>query len=79
MSRLIDTSRGALPKTEMTPELGCSRPRIILMVVDLPDPLGPSRPKTSPRRTSRSISLTAFTRSRIQKSLKTFVSRAQRM
>ena len=44
-----------------------------LMVVDLPEPLGPSRPKTSRGRTARSRPSTAVTRGRSQKSLKTLV------
>ncbi len=46
------------------------------MVVDLPEPLGPSRPNTSPRRTSRLTSTTALTRGRIQKSLKVLLTPA---
>ena len=44
-----------------------------LTVVDLPDPFGPSRPKTSPRRTSKSTLSTARALGRPQKSLKTLV------
>ena len=44
-----------------------------LTVVDLPEPLGPRRPKTSPRRTSKSTLSTARALERPQKSLKTFV------
>src|SRR5579885_3020790 len=35
------------------PEVGASRPTIIRMVVDLPAPLGPRKPVTSPARTSK--------------------------
>src|SRR6516225_11583317 len=44
-----------------------------LTVVDLPEPLGPRRPKTSPRRTSKSTLSTARALERPQKSLKTLV------
>ncbi len=33
------------PLTEASPAVGCSRPVIILTVVDLPEPLGPRKPK----------------------------------
>ena len=33
-----------LPKTEMVPSVGLIRPVSILMVVDLPAPLGPKKP-----------------------------------
>src|SRR2546422_337970 len=42
-------------------------------VVDLPEPFGPSRPKTSPRCTSKSTLSTARALGRPQKSLKIFV------
>src|SRR5208282_3694270 len=45
-----------------------------LTVVDLPEPFGPSSPKTSPRRTSKSTLSTARAFGRFQKSLNTFVS-----
>ncbi len=41
--------RGRDPATRAEPDVGRSRPHIILNVVDLPAPLGPSRPKISPR------------------------------
>ena len=44
-SRRAGRSRQRWP----SPELGFSRPHSILKVVDLPAPLGPSRPKISPR------------------------------
>src|SRR6266496_1553419 len=43
-------------------------------VVDLPEPFGPSKPKTSPRRTLKSTLSTARALGRPQKSLKTLVS-----
>src|SRR5262245_33666297 len=73
MRFLIATSLGGRLNTLTRPRLGYSRPRIILMVVLLPEPFGPSRPKISPERTSKSRSLTARTRDRRQKSLKTLV------
>ena len=47
MCFLTATSVGCLPKTVRRPLVLCSRPRIILMMVLLPEPLGPSRPKIS--------------------------------
>ena len=41
------------------PASGCSSPAIILNVVVLPQPEGPSRPKNSPRSTSSETSATA--------------------
>src|SRR2546429_8332421 len=57
----------------MCPFVGYSRPSSSLTVVDLPEPFGPSKPKTSPRRTSKSTLSTAFALGRPQKSLKIFV------
>ena len=37
----------------MVPEVGASRPVSILMVVDLPAPLGPRKPKNWPGATER--------------------------
>ena len=39
------------PSTEAPPSVGASRPQRMRIRVDLPEPLGPSRPKISPRRT----------------------------
>ena len=64
--RFLD--EGALPKTRAWPLVGNKSPRSSLMVVDLPEPLGPNNPKTSPRFTSRSSALSAFTFWRPQKS-----------
>src|SRR5580704_5061654 len=58
----------------MWPRVGYNRPNSIFTVVDFPDPFGPSRPKTSPRRTSKSTLSTALAFGRPQKSLKIFVS-----
>src|SRR5213592_3702690 len=74
MRDLVATCRGDLPKTSMCPLVGCSKPSNILTVVDLPEPLGPSNPKTSPRRTSKSTLSTARALGRPQKSLKILVS-----
>ena len=41
------------------PASGASRPMIIRMVVDLPEPLGPRNPVTVPGRTSKLSSRTA--------------------
>src|SRR6058998_1947210 len=58
----------------MNPLVGYNKPRIIFTVVDLPEPFGPSRPNTSPGRTSKSTLSTALALGRPQKSLNTFVS-----
>src|SRR5579859_3423072 len=47
------------PQTTAVPELGARKPVIIFMVVDLPAPLGPRKPNTSPRFTERETSSTA--------------------
>src|SRR5690242_5710007 len=73
MRALVATWRGEWPKTSMWPWVGKSRPSSILTVVDLPEPLGPSKPNTSPRRTSKSMLSTARALGRPQKSLKTLV------
>src|SRR5215471_2740170 len=73
MRDLVCTCLGEWPKTSIWPRGGLSRPRRRLTVVDLPEPLGPRRPKTSPRRTSKSTSSTARALGRPQKSLKTLV------
>src|ERR1700677_2120226 len=57
----------------MCPRVGFSTPSNNLTVVDLPEPFGPSKPKTSPRRTSKSTLSTARAFGRPQKSLKTLV------
>src|SRR6266852_8135806 len=73
MRDLVATCRGEWPNTSMCPLVGYSRPRSNFTVVDLPEPFGPSRPNTSPRRTSKLTSSTAFALGRPQKSLNTFV------
>src|SRR5690242_21684628 len=73
MRDFVCTWRGDLPKTSIWPLVGYSRPSSSLTVVDLPEPFGPSRPNTSPRRTSKSTSSTARAFGRFQKSLKTLV------
>src|SRR5713101_2173263 len=47
------------PSRRMRPALGASRPVRILIVVDLPAPFGPRKPKNCPLSTVRSIWLTA--------------------
>ncbi len=42
-----------IPSTSAWPEVGTSKPHIILKVVDLPAPFGPSKPKISPRLTAK--------------------------
>src|SRR2546430_14991793 len=73
MRDLIATCRGERPNTSMCPFVGYNRPSNILTVVDLPEPFGPSKPKTSPRRTSKSTLSTARALGRPQKSLNTLV------
>src|SRR5215471_10499842 len=48
-----------IPRIVIVPEVGGMRPLIMLIVVVLPDPLGPSSPNTWPRATSRWSWLTA--------------------
>src|SRR5205809_1032861 len=74
MRDLVATRRGECPNTSMCPRLGYNRPSSILTVVDFPEPFGPSRPNTSPGRTSKSTLSTALALGRPQKSLNTFVS-----
>src|SRR5664279_2434711 len=71
MRDFVATCRGEWPKTSMCPLVGYNNPRSSLTVVDLPDPFGPSRPNTSPFRTSKSTLSTARALGRPQKSLKT--------
>src|SRR4051794_4996243 len=47
------------PATRALPAVGCSRVQRILMVVDLPAPFGPRKPKSSPVRIARSMPRTA--------------------
>src|SRR6266576_3522274 len=54
-------SRHAAPRISTSPLSGRMRPSRISMVVVLPAPLGPSRPKHSPAPTARSNPLTATT------------------
>ena len=43
--------RNGRPPIRALPRVGCTRPRIIFIVVDLPAPLGPRKPVTRPGRT----------------------------
>src|SRR5436190_17035746 len=74
MRDLVCTCRGEWPNTSQWPLVGYNKPSSNLTVVDLPEPFGPSKPNTSPRRTSKSTLSTARAFGRPQKSLKTFVS-----
>src|SRR6267142_1974354 len=49
----------SMPNTVPEPDVGASRPQKRRMTVDLPAPLLPSRPKTSPAWTSKDTSSTA--------------------
>src|SRR4029077_18824283 len=73
MRALVATCCGEWPKTSMCPLVGYNKPSSGFTVVDLPEPFGPSNPKTSPRRTSKSTSSTARALGRFQKSLKILV------
>src|SRR5437867_12489011 len=57
----------------MWPLVGYRSPNNSFTVVDFPEPFGPSKPNTSPRRTSKSTLSTARAFGRPQKSLKTLV------
>src|SRR5215212_11951836 len=59
-SRSWTTSK---PATRALPSVGRSRVHRILIVVDLPAPLGPRKPNSSPARTDRSMPRTASTSS----------------
>src|SRR5882724_10869106 len=50
---------GSRPQTRTSPEVGGSRPVIILTVVDFPAPLGPRKAQIVPGATSRLRSFTA--------------------
>src|SRR5258707_654712 len=50
----------SIPKITARPAVGRIRPRSMRKVVVLPEPLGPRKPKTSPRMTCRCRSLTAI-------------------
>src|SRR5262245_8045921 len=73
MRDLVCTCRGEWPNTSMCPLVGYNSPSSNFTVVDLPEPFGPSRPNTSPRRTSKLALSTARALGRLQKSLKTLV------
>src|SRR5712691_6022456 len=55
----IGCSSTSSPHTETVPELGGIKPVIMRMVVDLPAPLGPRNPRTSPLATSKETASTA--------------------
>src|SRR5947207_15036159 len=52
-------SSTSYPPTEMEPEVGGMKPVIMRMVVDLPAPLGPRKPRTSPFSTVNEMPSTA--------------------
>ena len=52
-------ARNGLPLTRAVPDVGLSRPMIMRMVVDLPEPFGPRNPVTTPGVTSKLRSSTA--------------------
>ena len=47
------------PQTTAVPDVGVRKPVIIFMVVDLPAPFGPRKPRTSPFATEKEMSSTA--------------------
>src|ERR1019366_8962325 len=49
----------SIPDTKAWPAVGVRSPQIIRIVVDLPHPFGPKKPKTSPLRTPSEMSSTA--------------------
>src|SRR5688572_30947908 len=53
------TSTMSWPPTLTLPSVGGMKPVIMRMEVDLPAPLGPRNPRTSPRSTEKEIRLTA--------------------
>src|SRR5262245_9366562 len=73
MRSFLVTSEADLPRMVTSPSVGKRSPRSSLRVVVLPDPFGPSRPKTSPLCTSRLNELSARTFFRPQKSRYIFV------
>src|ERR1700677_3007119 len=61
-TRAMISGDGTLtPRISMFPDVGATRPMSILMVVVLPAPFGPRKPKISPRRTSSEMPRTAST------------------
>src|ERR1035437_1161358 len=52
--------RMSKPATRPAPAVGVSRPQSMRMVVDLPAPFGPRKPKISPRRTANETPATAL-------------------
>ena len=59
-SRLTST-----PSTTAVPEVGFSSPHSMRMVVDLPAPFAPRKPKISPRSTSKLMRSTAVKRAEL--------------
>src|ERR1700761_7640227 len=57
---------GSMPKTRATPASGRTRPINSRTIIVLPAPLGPSSATTSPARTSKSRSATAFVRPKLR-------------
>ena len=68
--QVVVPDRGDLPNSLTLPPLGSRSPRIILIVVDFPEPFGPRSPNTSPPRTSSDSPSTAATVGLSQKSRK---------
>ena len=51
--------RGSRPRIESDPEVGCDTAEIIRIVLVLPAPFGPRKPKLSPRSMEKLTPLTA--------------------
>src|SRR2546430_5079365 len=49
--RSVAGCRAGSPKMRASPDVGCTSPRSMPIVVVLPEPLGPRKPKTPPRGT----------------------------
>ncbi len=58
----VRSVRYGRPPTSAAPSSGASNPRITRIVVDLPAPLGPTKPVTSPGRTTKDRPSTATVR-----------------
>src|SRR5262245_59122066 len=58
----IDSSNTSCPATSARPLVGVRKQVSIFMVVDLPAPFGPRKPRTSPALTSKSMRSTARAR-----------------
>ena len=58
----LGRARGAPPRTRIVPESGGNRPAMVLSNVVLPEPFEPTRARTVPRSSLKSISATTVSR-----------------